>query len=68
MTCERVLRPWCDDGRGIIIDDKKNLETGNNSGVVGGVILNAFEMGGVGNDGVGDILAEVSLSKFHFST
>ena len=66
FVCGKALRRWCDEGRGFV-DATINLKTGNNAGVLGGLMLNAFEVGGGGNDGVGDILAEVSLSESLFS-
>ena len=51
-----------DGGGGGLVDNTEDLETGNGTGILGGLTLSVVEVGGDGDDGVGDLLAEVSLS------
>jgi len=50
-----------DGGSGRLVDDAEDLETGNGTGILGGLTLGVVEVGGDGDDSVGDLLAEVSL-------
>ena len=55
-----------DGGGGRLIDDAEDLETSDSTGILGSLTLGVVEVGGDGDDGVGDLLAEVSLSGlFH---
>ena len=50
-----------DGGSSRLVDDAEDLETGNGTGILGGLTLGVVEVGGDGDDGVGDLLAKVSL-------
>ena len=52
-----------DGGSCGLVDDTEDLETGNGTGVHGGVTLSIVEVGGNGNDGVGNLLSKVSLGN-----
>ncbi len=47
--------------RGRLVDDAQHLEAGDLAGVLGGLALGVVEIGGNGDDGLGDLLAEVRL-------
>ena len=47
--------------RGRLVDDAQHLEAGDLAGVLGGLALGVVEVGGNGDDGLGDLLAEVRL-------
>ena len=51
-------------GGGGLVDDTENVETGDGTSVLGGGTLGIVEVGGDGDDGVGDLLAEVRLGDF----
>jgi len=44
------------------VDDTKNLEAGNGTGILGGLTLGVVEVGGDTDDGVDDLPSEVGLS------
>ena len=48
-------------GRRRLIDDAADVEAGDDAGVLGGLALCVIEVGRHGNDGVGDLFAEISL-------
>ena len=48
-------------GGGGFVDDAEDFEAGDAAGVLGGVALGVVEVGGDGDDGFGDGLAEVGL-------
>ena len=48
-------------GGGRLVDDALDLEAGDLAGVLGGLALGVVEVGGHGDDGLGDGLAEVVL-------
>src|SRR5699024_8470327 len=49
-----------------LVDDAHHIETGNGTGVLSRLTLGVVEVGGHSDHGVGDLLAEVSLSGlFH---
>ena len=52
-----------ESGGGGFVDDTENVETGDGTGVLGGSALSVVEVGGDGNNGVLDRLAEVALSN-----
>ena len=47
--------------RGRLVDDAQHLEAGDLAGVLGGLALGVVEISGNGDDGLGDLLAEVRL-------
>lgn len=48
---------------GGLVDNAEDVETGNDTGILGGLALVVVEVGRDGDDGVGDGLAEVGLSN-----
>lgn len=50
-------------GRSGLVNDTEDVETGNDTGVLGGLALSVVEVGGNGNNGVGDLLAQVRLGN-----
>ena len=52
-----------DSGGGRLVDDTENVETGNGTGVLGSLTLVVVEVGGNGDDGLLDLLAELGLSN-----
>ena len=48
-------------GRGRLVDDAHDFEAGDLAGVLGGLALRVVEVGGHGDDGLGDRLPEVVL-------
>jgi hypothetical protein len=56
-----------DSSGGRLIDDTKDVQSRNGSGILGGLTLRVVEVGGDGDDGVLDLLSEVSLGNLlHF--
>ena len=53
-------------GRGRLVDDAQHFKTGNLAGVLGGLTLRVVEIGGNGDDGLLDLLAEMGFrGLFH---
>jgi hypothetical protein len=51
-------------GSGRLVDDTKNVEARDGTGVLGSLPLVVVEVCGNGDDGLGDLLAELGLSDF----
>lgn len=45
-----------------LVDDTENVQTSDGTGVLGGLSLVVVEVGGDGDDSLGDLLAELGLS------
>jgi hypothetical protein len=52
-----------ESGSGGLVDDTEDVETGDHTGVLGGLTLRVVEVGGDGDDGVLDVLAHVGLGR-----
>ena len=50
-------------GRGRLVDDAHHLEAGDLAGVLGGLALGVVEVGGNGDDGLLDLLAEIGFRR-----
>jgi hypothetical protein len=59
-----LVKTVSQSGRGGLVDDTENVETGDGASVLGGGTLSVVEVGGDGDDGVLDGLAEIALSNF----
>ena len=46
-----------------LVDDTENVQASNGTGVLGGLTLVVVEVSGDGDDGLGDLLAELGLSN-----
>ena len=51
-------------GRGRLVDDAQHFEAGDLAGVLGGLALGVVEIGGNGDDGLIDLLAEIGFRRF----
>jgi hypothetical protein len=58
-----LVESVCKSGSGGFVDNTEDVESGNGSGVLGGGTLGVIEVGGDGDNGVLDGLAEISLSN-----
>ena len=58
-----LVQAVSDSSRGGLVDDTEDVQTGNNTGVLGSLSLVVVEIGRDSNNGVGDLLAEVGLSN-----
>lgn len=56
-----LIKTVGDSGRGGLVDNAEDVKTSNHAGVLGSLSLVIVEVGGDGNDGVGDLLAKVGL-------
>ena len=59
-----LIKTVRDSGGSGLVDNAEDVETGNDTSILGGLALVIVEVGGDGNDGVGNLLAEVGLSGF----
>ena len=50
-------------GRGRLVDDAQHFEAGDLAGVLGGLTLGVVEIGGNGDDGLIDLLAEIGFRR-----
>ncbi len=50
-------------GRGRLVDDAQHFEAGDLAGVLGGLTLGVVEVGGNGDDGLLDLLAEIGFRR-----
>ena len=57
-----LVEPVGERGRGRLVDDAEHLEPGDLAGLLGGGPLGVVEVGGDGDDGLGDGVAEERLS------
>ena len=57
-----LIKTVGDGGSGRPANDTENLETGDGTSIFSSLTLDIVEVGRDGDDGVGDLLAEVSLS------
>ena len=58
-----LIKTVGDSGGGGLVDNAEDVETGDHAGILGGLALVVVEVSGNGNNGVGDLLAEVGLSS-----
>merc|ERR550517_982603 len=58
-----LVHPVGDGGGGGLIDDPHDGQAGDGPGVLGGLPLSVVEVGGHGDDGVGDLLSKESLGS-----
>ena len=54
----------CNSGCGRLVDDTEDVQASDGSGILGSLTLVVVEVGGDGDDGFGDLLAELGLSNF----
>jgi hypothetical protein len=57
----RLVEPVGERGRGRLVDDAQHFEAGDLAGVLGGLALGVVEIGGNGDDGLIDLLAEMGF-------
>jgi len=57
-----LIKTVRDSGGSGLVDNTEDVETGNDTSILGGLALVIVEVGGDGNDGVGNLLSEVGLS------
>lgn len=55
-----------DGSGGGFVDNVKDVEIGNYIGIFGGLVLVVVEVGGNGNNGVGDFFVEIVFSSFFY--
>jgi hypothetical protein len=53
-----------DSGSGWLVNNSENVETGNDTSILGGLTLSIIEVSWNGDDGVGDLVSKVSLGDF----
>ena len=63
LTLSILVKTVGDGSSGRLVDDTENVETGNQTSVLGGLALGVTEVGGDGNNSVVDGTTQVSLSS-----
>jgi len=61
LGADLLVKTVGDGGSGGLVDDTEDVNTGDGTGVLGGLSLGIVEVGGDSDDSVGDILSEVGL-------
>jgi hypothetical protein len=61
LSLDLLVKTVSDGGSGRLVDDSEDVKTGNDTSILGGLSLRVVEVGGDGDDGVGDGGSEVSL-------
>ena len=61
LGADLLVKTVSDGSSGRLVDDTEDVETGNGTGVLGGLSLRVVEISGDSDDGVGDIFSKVSL-------
>jgi hypothetical protein len=61
LTLGLLVKTVGDSGSGGLVDDTENVETGDETGVLGSLTLRVVEVGGDGDDGVGNGATKVRL-------
>ena len=56
-----LIKTVSDSGGGGLVDNTEDVETGDSTGILGSLTLGVAEVGGNGNNGVGDRLAQEAL-------
>lgn len=63
LTLDLLVKTVGNGGSGGLVDDSENVETGDETGILGSLTLRVVEVSGDGNNSVVDSLAEVRLSS-----
>lgn len=63
LTLDLLVKTVGNGGSGRLVDDSENIETGDETGILGSLTLRVVEVGGDSDNGVVDSLAEVRLSS-----
>jgi hypothetical protein len=63
LTLNLLVETVGNGGSGRLVDDSENVETGDETGILGSLTLRVVEVGGNGDNGVVDSLTEVRLSS-----
>jgi hypothetical protein len=61
LTLGLLVKTVGDSGGGRLVDDSENLETGNDTSILGGLSLRVVEVGGNGDDSLTDGSTKVGL-------